>query len=83
MKIEINDDEIFSEAVAQSLKNNYWLLKNNYDNKVHQRVYHVDVEKDRKAIKKFLKSLKRVHNFYSIYDINEHPHEETNESKYD
>jgi len=76
MKIEINDDEVFAEAVAQSLKNNYYLLKNNYDNKVHQRVYHIDAEKDRKAVKKFLKSLKRVHDFYSIYSIDEHFYKE-------
>jgi len=83
MKIEIIDNEIFSEAVAQSLKNNYWDFKKRYDNNVHQQMYHMDVDRDRKAVKKLLKSLKRVHDFYSIYGIDEHRHEEVNESKYD
>jgi len=75
MKIEITDNEVFSEAVAQSLKNNYWSFKNDYDNNVHAQLYHIGVKKDRKAVKKLFKALKRVHDFYSIYRIDEYPHE--------
>jgi len=77
MKIEILDNEIFAEAVAQSLKDNYWSFKKKYDNNEHQSLYHIGIKKDRKAVKKLLKSFKRVHDFYSIYSIDEHVHKES------
>jgi hypothetical protein len=74
MNINIDCEE-FSKLVAKDLKDNYWMIKNQYDDNVNQRIFYIDDDKDRKAVKKFLKALKKVHNHYSIYSINEHPHE--------
>jgi hypothetical protein len=73
MNIDIDCEE-FSKLVAKDLKDNYWMIKNQYDDNVNQRIFHVDENKDRKAVKKFLKALKKVHDYYSIYGINEHLH---------
>lgn len=73
MNIDIDCEE-FSKLVAKDLRDNYWMIKNQYDDNVNQCIFYVDNEKDRKAVKKFLKALKKVHDYYSIYGINEHPH---------
>lgn len=74
MKIEL-DHETFSRAVAQELKEQYHSLKHDIDNNKHVGLFSLDKEEDQRQMKEFLNAFEKVHSFYSIYGINEYPHE--------
>jgi len=74
MKIELGH-ETFSRAIAQELKEQYHSLKRDIDNNRHVGLFSHDKEEDQRQMKEFLNAFEKVHSFYSIYSINEHPHE--------
>jgi len=73
MNLEI-DSDVLAGLISSELKRVYISIKEQYDSKVHQRMFDINEEVDRMKIKRFLKSIKRVHDYYSIYEINEYPH---------
>jgi len=78
MKIEL-DPETFANAIAKELKEQYWSIKDAYDDKRHQRMFDNDELIDRIEVKKLLKAIKKVHDYYSIYSIDEYLHGDYNE----
>jgi len=57
------DDDMLDKVVAESLLNTYRLLLENPSN---VRVFSMDVEEDKKKVGKLLKSVERVHDWYSF-----------------
>lgn len=74
MKVEL-DHETFAKAIAQELKRQYHSFKRDLDDDMHPQLFSLDKEEDQKQMKEFLNAFEKVHSFYSIYGINEYPHE--------
>lgn len=79
MKIEL-DPETFANAIAKELKEQYWNIKDAYDAKKHQRMFDNNELIDSIEVKKLLKAIKKVHDYYSIYSIDEYLHGDYDES---
>jgi len=74
MKIELGH-ETFTKAIAQELKEQYYSFKRDLDNDKHVGLFSLDKEEDKKQMKEFLNAFEKVHSYYSIYRIDEYPHE--------
>jgi len=58
------DQDTIDDALRQSLAWQYYNLKKDPE----MAVFHIDKKKDKKAINKMLKALRRVHNYYSTQE---------------
>jgi len=60
---------------SQELKEQYHSFKRDLDNDVHVGLFSLDKQEDKKQMKEFLNAFEKVHSYYSIYGIDEYPHE--------
>lgn len=59
------DPETADEITRVNLKDTFNEIYNDFISERHQRMFDIDVEKDKVEVKKFLQSLRRVHDWYS------------------